>query len=1138
MTDTSTTTLVQDRGTSWVRVPDVDRIPPFLVSVVSPSDHWLYASSAGGLAAGRVDAEGSLFPYMTDDKLHRAQHDVGSWTALRVRGSDGQVTTWEPIRPRNDGGVTRTLLKSVEGDRLVLQEDHTALGLRFAVEWGFSDRFGIVRGATLSWLEGGGPHPVEIELVDGLQGLLPANAPLSLTQSASCLVHAYTRCEWDPAGRMAILSMEAQPSDRAEPAESLRATVAWCAGLPVDAVLLSRDQLDAVAGGAAPRGEQLVTGRPGAFLVSARLRMEPGDVRRWAIVADVQRSHHDLAALRRRPGASCLALLDGELEATRAAMRGILADADGLQISGDLVYDVHHRANALFNAMRGGLPVDEHRVSAPAFRAWVVQRNRACHERHPAWFDALGDGQVERAELIARAEGSGDPDLRRLAREYIPLWFGRRHGDPSRPWNRFTIRVLDERGDRRVAWEGNWRDVFQNWEALLHSYPEYLDSAVAVFVNASTRDGYNPYRIGSEGIDWERPDPEDPWSNLGYWGDHQIVYLSRLIEASLRHHPDRLPEQLLQEVFTYADVPYRLRSHAELVANPRDSVAFDEDADRAVEARVERLGADGRLVPDGAGLLHVNLAEKLLVPVLAKLCTLVPGAGLWLNTQRPEWNDANNALAGWGVSVVTAAHLWRHLELLSRLFDTIDAPVRLTAPVGWWLDAVLSVLHHAPPSPTDTRSRRCALDALGLAAEHYRGRLREPTRHQRGAVDGDRLRALCHRGKAWLQAALEQAERPDGLYDGYVLLELPPDTLRVKRLQPMLEGQVAMLSSGLLPPARAAALVERLYDSELYRADVHSFLLYPARPLPSFMDRNRVPEPSARALPPIAAYLEHGEGRLLGRDAEGALRFMPELSNAADLAEGLRAEGIPEPEHEAWFSLWEETFEHHAFTGRSGTMYAYEGLGSVYWHMVGKLLLAVQEAWRGALDSGADEGVLARLEDGYHRVRAGLGFERDAAAFGGIPTDPYSHTPAGRGAQQPGMTGLVKEELLARRGELGLRVRDGALSFEPRLLRAEELLVGPERWEIPAGARPGQIVELPTGGLGFLLCGVPVIYRRAETSFVRLHGEDGVLHHEGTTIDAAAAAPLFRRSARLRHIEVGIPGLGRARRRAPTGRAR
>ena len=49
-------------------------------------------------------------------------------------------------------------------------------------------------------------------------------------------------------------------------------------------------------------------------------------------------------------------------------------------------------------------------------------------------------------------------------------------------------------------------------------------------MNASTADGYNPYRITKQGIDWEVPEPDHPWSFIGYWGDHQIIYLLKLLE--------------------------------------------------------------------------------------------------------------------------------------------------------------------------------------------------------------------------------------------------------------------------------------------------------------------------------------------------------------------------------------------------------------------------------------------------------------------------------------------------------------------------------------------------------------------------------------------------------------------------------
>ena len=65
----------------------------------------------------------------------------------------------------------------------------------------------------------------------------------------------------------------------------------------------------------------------------------------------------------------------------------------------------------------------------------------------------------------------------------------------------------------------------------------------------------------------------------------------------------------------------------------------------------------------------VTLTSKLLQLVLTKVANFVPGGGVWLNTQRPEWNDANNALAGYGLSMVTTSYLRRMLNFLIDLYS-------------------------------------------------------------------------------------------------------------------------------------------------------------------------------------------------------------------------------------------------------------------------------------------------------------------------------------------------------------------------------------------------------------------------------------------------------------------------------------
>ena len=60
------------------------------------------------------------------------------------------------------------------------------------------------------------------------------------------------------------------------------------------------------------------------------------------------------------------------------------------------------------------------------------------------------------------------------------------------------------------------------------------------------------------------------------------------------------------------------------------------------------------------------------------------------------------------------------------------------------------------------------------------------------------------------------------------------------RLGPMLEGQVAVLDSGLLGDGEAVALLRALRASDLYRADQRSYLLYPDRTLAPFLERNTI----------------------------------------------------------------------------------------------------------------------------------------------------------------------------------------------------------------------------------------------------------------------------------------------------------
>jgi hypothetical protein len=1116
MPSSRTEGLTSIDGVSCYFIPDVDRMDPFLVSVVSPGDLWIYASSAGGVAMGRVNAEGSVVPYRTVDLLHRVAPYSGAYTAIRV-GDE----LWEPFTGRPAPGARLHLARSTAGDRLLFEAEHERLGLTVRAWWGFSDTSGIVRRVVLTRTGDGGA----VEVMDGVRDLVPANAGVGAMQSMSCLVYAYTRAELVGDDGLAVVAMESGFTDRAEPAESLTATVAWGTGLP-----RARIHLDATAGEAFARGNEpapvrRLLGRNAAYLRAVTVDLPPGESVEWATVLDAERRQAEVAAIRDRlAGGDVHAALLAEVDASSAAMDVLSAETDGLQCTGDAVSDAHHRTNTLFNDMRGGIPLDRQLLPWGDWAEFVAERNAAAAERHAAWLAGRPAAErIDRATLLAEVEAQGDPTLDRLGLEYLPFWFGRRHGDPSRPWNEFNIRIRDDEGHRRLFYEGNWRDIFQNWEALVQAHPGWLDSMVAKFVNATTADGFNAYRITRDGIDWEEPEPDNPWSNLGYWGDHQITYLNRLLEASWAVDPARLRGWLRRPIFSSADVPYRIADYAAMLADPRNTITFDEDANEAAHARAAG-GSDGRLVADADGVVHVGFAEKLLIPVLAKLCAFVPEGGVWMNTQRPEWNDANNALAGFGLSMVTASYLRRHLVLLAELLDDGES-FAFSQATADWLGSVLAVL-------TEHRSlldgaigdadRRRVLDGLGAA---FDGRQAATFGAPTADVPVADAVALCRMGIAWLDHAIAANRRPDGLWHGYNLLVVGEGTAGIARLPEMLEGQVAVLSAGSLSAEQAADVVDALFASRLHRPELDTFLLQPVVEIPPLLAKGVLAAGDLAAHPLLQSLLEAGDRRLVERDAAGVVRFAADFVNGRDVEAALD-ELAAEPawtdavaaERAAVLATYERVFNHHAFTGRSGGMYGYEGIGCTYWHMVAKLLVAVGECARDATGPAAE-----RLAAAYARVRGGLGFRMDARTFGALPIDAYSHSDGRGQARQPGMTGQVKEELLTRRMELGVRWREGCLSFEPAdLLDAGEWLTAPRTWALPAhGDRAATSLELPTGSLGFQCCGVPVVYRKGGAG-IRVHGDGGAHAFEGTTLDAATSARVAAGGAGIDWIEVGV----------------
>ena len=1122
-------------GERYYAIRNVDKMAPFFISVISDTDHWMFISSGGGLTAGRISPETALFPYVTVDKIHDSTSHTGSKTMLRVR-TNGKQYNWEPFNREQDGNyeVQRNLYKNRLGNKLCFEEINRDLQLAFRYTWVTSDSFGFARQCELQNL---GSDAVSIDLLDGLQNILPAGTPRFAQTNTSNLVDAYKWTELDKETGLALFTLYSGITDRAEPCESLRANTVFCLGLESPKVMISSSQLGDFRAGKSPQQELQKRGERGAYLVNVTLELASQASQHWQIVADMEKSQGQVLELRQKltkPNDVAKAIAQ-TVENGSDALARIMASADGFQAAAEINVAVHHYANVLFNVLRGGIFDDQYNISSWDFVNTIRSFNRDVYQRNQRLLDGLPQ-TLNVAELLSKIENQGDAQLARLSHEYLPITFGRRHGDPSRPWNQFAIKLKDDDGNRLLSYEGNWRDIFQNWEALAVSYPEFIESIIAKFVNASTIDGYNPYRITKEGIDWEVEERDDPWSYIGYWGDHQIIYLQKLLELSQSFHPARLGDLLRESIFCYANVPYRIRPFAALLEDPKSTVDYDEPLAERIEGRVADMGADGKLILDDDGQVYqVNLLEKLLVPLLCKLSNLVIDGGIWMNSQRPEWNDANNALVGQGLSMVTMYYLRRYVRFLQQLLAADPRPVELSVEVSQWLTETAAALANArallEAKPLDDADRYNVLQELGLAASRYRehvyaeekfsGKLTQDLKPIVTMLD-DALAAIDH--------SIKKNKREDGLYHAYNLLGVKQDALTINTLYPMLEGQVAALSAGSIAAEEAVSILEALFESEVYRADQRSFMLYPDRDLPGFLDKNQIPADQVKSIPLLESMLANKDERIVARDVTGCFRFHADFTSGGELKaelESLSDEYGDEVDtaREALVALYESVFRHQEFTGRSGGMFGFEGLGSIYWHMVSKLLLAVQENYFAALEQGCDATVCRRLGALYYRVREGIGFNKTPAEYGAFPYDPYSHTPGHSGAKQPGMTGQVKEEILTRFGELGLRVADGAVGIQPSLLRAREFVREPRKFRYLDVDGDWQEIDVPVAGLAFTWCQVPLVYQLDDTAGTSLTvtSKDGDKQtFSQLSLSPDTSAELFQRSGHIRQLTVTL----------------
>ena len=427
--------------------------------------------------------------------------------------------------------------------------------------------------------------------------------------------------------------------------------------------------------------------------------------------------------------------------------------------------------------------------------------------------------------------------------------------------------------------------------------------------------------------------------------------------------------------------------------------------------------------------------------------------------------------------------------------------------------------------------RKNILDGLGIAGSNFRSTIYEHGfKNLKKEITKAELLNFFNLTKKFLDHTIAANKREDNLYHSYNLMNLENENgISISHLNEMLEGQVAILSSGNLSSKEALKILDGLKHSDLFRPDQYSYLLYPNKDLPRFIEKNKIPYPLVESSELLKQLLEDGNAQIIEKDELGNYHFNGNFNNSGSLDQALtrlsedKYQPLIEKERMLLLNIFEKVFDHRSFTGRSGTFFGYEGLGSIYWHMVSKLLLAVQEVCLRAIEIEEDPILVGKLLDHYYEINEGIGVHKSPELYGAFPTDPYSHTPAGKGAQQPGMTGQVKEDILCRFGELGVFVRSGKLQFRPQLLRRNEFLKESKIFRYTNVHQKSCEISLGKDSLCFTYCQIPIIYKLSDKNAVKIKYSSGSTELIGGHIlNAFLSNQVFSRDANIEQIQVDI----------------
>jgi hypothetical protein len=121
------------------------------------------------------------------------------------------------------------------------------------------------------------------------------------------------------------------------------------------------------------------------------------------------------------------------------------------------------------------------------------------------------------------------------------------------------------------------------------------------------------------------------------------------------------------------------------------------------------------------------------------------------------------------------------------------------------------------------------------------------------------------------------------------------------------------------------------------------------------------------------------------------------------------------------------------------------------------------------------------------------------------------------------MTGQVKEDYISRFGELGVRISNGKISFQPSLLEISEFIESDQNFIFYNIHGEKTTLPIKKNSLAFTLAQVPIIYTLSEQNSIRVNcNNNSVKEYDGLDLCKEVSNSVFNRRGKIIKIEVNL----------------